>query len=67
MSSLTNIKEDYMNEQKTVGTEQAVGTKKVQSRTMNILGKVGKFLMYGGWMLVMVLIVGILIAASTCK
>jgi hypothetical protein len=67
MSSLTNIKEDYMNNQGTIGEGQGTETIKVKSKTMKILGNIGKFLMYGGWMLLMVVIVGILIAASTCK
>ncbi len=29
-------------------------------------GRIGHFLMYGGWMVLMVVIVGIVIAASTC-
>jgi uncharacterized membrane protein YccF (DUF307 family) len=56
-----------MDEQKTVSTEQGAGNTKVKSKTMKILGNVGRFLMYGGWMLLMVVILGIIIAASTCK
>lgn len=45
---------------------QRVSTAPQKSNTMKWLSRIGHFLMYGGWMLLLVIVVGIIIAASTC-